>query len=147
VQRNVASNFRAFSLVLIALLHAGLCSGKTDTMNEERQRLAAGDWGGKHVRMDVSQNGASLEFDCANGSIKQPVMLDSAGRFSAKGEFAREGFGPRREEEEPKRQPALYSGTVKDRVMTLTITLTETKEEVGTFTLTQGVRGRLWKCR
>jgi hypothetical protein len=114
-------------------------------MNEEHSAIAAGDWGGRHVRMKVSERGALLEFDFAMGSIARPVMLDSEGRFSAKGEFAREGFGPRDEDEEPKRLPAVYSGAVKGDEMTLTVTLTETKEQVGTFTLTRGSRGRVWK--
>jgi hypothetical protein len=114
-------------------------------MNEEHSALAAGDWGGRHVRMEVSERGALLEFDFAKGSIPRPVMLDSEGRFSAKGVFAREGFGPRIEDEEPKRLSAVYSGAVKGDEMTLTVTLTETKEQVGTFTLTHGSRGRVWK--
>ena len=115
-------------------------------MREELNRLASGDWGGKHVRMLVSDGGATLEFDCASGSIGRPVTLDSEGRFSAAGEFVRQGFGPRNEDEVPKGQHALYSGVVHDQSMTLTVTLNETKEEVGTFTLTRGSRGRLWKC-
>jgi hypothetical protein len=114
-------------------------------MKEELNLLAAGDWGGRHVRMEVSPQGALLEFDFAKGSIAQPITLDAEGRFSAKGEFAREGFGPRDEDEEPKRLHAVYSGAVEGGEMNLNVTLAETKEEVGTFTLIRGSRGRVWK--
>ncbi|MET0648205.1 MAG: hypothetical protein ABW208_16455 [Pyrinomonadaceae bacterium] len=115
-------------------------------MDEGSERLAAGGWGGKHVRMEVADGGVLLEFDCAKGSITGPVTLDAEGRFSAKGRFAREGFGPRNEDEVPKGVPALYVGAVKGESLTLTVTLAETREEVGTYTLTRGSRGRLWKC-
>jgi len=130
----------------LALPHAGRCAGVTGTMDEGGERLAAGGWGGKHVRMEVTDDGALLEFDCAKGSIKGPVTLDAGGRFSAKGQFAREGFGPRVEGEAPKRVPALYVGEVNGESMTLTVTLAETGDEVGTYTLTRGSNGRLWRC-
>ncbi len=114
-------------------------------MNEALNLLAAGDWGGRHVRMEVSPEGALLEFDFAKGRIARPIALDSEGRFSAKGELAREGFGPRDEDEEPMRRAAVYSGAVEGDEMTLNVTLTETNEQVGLFTLTRGSRGRVWK--
>jgi hypothetical protein len=114
-------------------------------MNEDSTRLAAGDWGGKHIRLEVSGSGARLEFDSAKGSIDQLVTLDPEGRFSAKGDFTRAGFGPRNEDKEPERVPALYSGVVQDGNMTLNVVLTETNEKVGTFTLQRGSRGRVWR--
>jgi len=138
--------FCSLSLVMLVLLHAGRCPAETDTMDEGSEHLAAGDWGGKHVRMEVSGGGALLEFDCAQGRIKGRVTLDAEGRFSANGEFAREGFGPRDEDKALKGLPALYIGEVKGESMTLTVTLAETKEQVGTYTLTRGSRGRIWKC-
>jgi len=115
-------------------------------MDERSEQLAAGAWGGKHVRMEVSGEGALLEFDCAKGRIKGRVTLDAEGRFSANGEFAREGFGPRDEDQAAKGVPALYTGEVKGESMTLTVTLSGTAEEVGTYTLTRGRQARLWKC-
>jgi hypothetical protein len=138
--------FCALSLIILALLHAGRGTGETGMMNRESEHLAAGDWGGKHVRMEVSDGGALLEFDCAKGSIEGPVTLDAEGRFAASGKLAREGFGPRDEDAAPKGVPARYTGEVKGESMTLNVTLAETREEVGTYTLTRGGRGRLWKC-
>lgn len=147
MRRSVAKYYScALSLIILAHLPAGRCTGETVTMDEGTEHLAVGDWGGKHVRMEVSEGGALLEFDCAKGSIAGPITLDAEGRFGAKGEFAREGFGPRDEDALPEGVPARFTGEVKGESMTLTITLTETKEEVGTYTLTRGSRGRLWKC-
>jgi hypothetical protein len=148
VRRGVASPLLLLlPLLMSALLHASRCPGETGTMNEGSEHLAAGDWGGKHVRMEVSGGGALLEFDCAKGSIKGPITLDAEGRFSAKGEYAREGFGPRDEDKAAKGVPALYTGEVKGEGMTLTVTYSGTGEEVGTYALTRGRGARLWKCR
>lgn len=136
----------ALTLIILALPHAGRGFGMTGTMDEGSDRLAAGGWGGKHVRMDVSDGGALLEFDCAKGSITGPITLDAEGRFNAKGQFAREGFGPRDEGEMLKGVPALYVGAVTGESMSLTVNLAETGEQVGTYTLTRGSSGRLWKC-
>jgi hypothetical protein len=133
-------------LLFLALLHAGRCPGETGTMNEVSKHLAAGDWGGKHVHMEVSGDGSLLEFDCAKGRITGRVTLDAEGRFSVNGEFAREGFGPRDEDKVPQGVPALYTGEVKGERMTLTVMLSETREQIGTYTLTRGSRGRLWRC-
>ena len=147
MQRGVARRYLcALSLIILALPQAGRCTGATGTMDGGTKHLAAGGWGGKHVRMEVADDGALLEFDCAQGSIAGLVTLDAGGRFSAKGQFAREGFGPRVEGEAPKRVPALYVGEVNGESMTLTVTLAETGVKVGTYTLTRGSRGRLWKC-
>ncbi len=108
--------------------------------------VGAGVWGGNHIRMEVSGNGATLEFDCAHGKISGPLTLDRLGRFQAKGTFSREHGGPIRENEDAATQPAKYSGAIKDKTMMLSITLTNSSESVGTFTLRQGSVGRLVKC-
>ncbi|HEY0377663.1 MAG TPA: hypothetical protein VGC87_12130 [Pyrinomonadaceae bacterium] len=115
-------------------------------MLEEQNRLTLGNWGGKHVILEVTAAGARLQFDCASGSIGRPVTLDGEGRFDLRGTFARSAFGPRREDDPQQAEPARYSGTVKDRSMTLKVTLTQTDEEIGTFTLTLGKPGRIWRC-
>lgn len=145
--RRVARNFFALSLALSALLHAGSRAAVTETMSEEQNRLAAGEWGGRHVRVEVSDDGARIDFDGGRGVIERPITLDGEGRFSAPGTYTREHGGPQREGHEPKPQPAVYSGAVRGKEMTLKVTLTESKEEIGPFTLTQGSRGRVWKMK
>jgi hypothetical protein len=53
--------------------------------------------------------------------------------------------GPVREDEEPRRVPATYTGTIKGDTMTLTLKLSDSDEE--TFTLARGKRGELVKCK
>ena len=43
-----------------------------------------GTWGGDHIRLEVSGTGATLEYDCAVGTIEGSI-LPRDGRFSASG--------------------------------------------------------------
>jgi hypothetical protein len=145
--RRAARNFCAIFIALSALLAACVSAAESKTMSEEPTRLATGEWGGQHVRVEVSDDGAQLDFDGGRGVIERPITLDGEGRFSAPGTYTAEHGGPLSEGHEPKPQPALYGGVVRGKEMTLKLTLTETKQEVGPFTLTRGGRGRVWKMK
>lgn len=109
-------------------------------------RLPPDTWGGKHIRLDVSETGASLEFDCAHSSIAQPIMLNEKNSFETEGVYVREHAGPERPNERPDSHPVRYTGQVDGSKMTLTVMLTDLKQDIGTFTLTRGQSAALFKC-
>jgi len=109
-------------------------------------RVRAGTWGGRHIGMEVTEGGASVEYDCGQGAIHQPLLLDNEGRFDVEGDYLQERPGPQREGEERDRPKARYAGRITDRTMTLTVTLVDRKETVGTFSLTYGRAPVLRKC-
>lgn len=148
MQPNSASHkLCVVTLLLLALWQGGSCrSVQMATKSLEKRLVAAGKWGGQNVELDVTEVGARLRFSCARGSVEQPLTLDTEGRFNAKGTFVAEGMGPVREDDPPKSRPAVYSGVVRDRVMTLTLSVTDAKDEGGTFELTQGEPGRVRRC-
>jgi hypothetical protein len=113
---------------------------------QEQNRVATGGWGGQNVQMEVTDKGARLRFSCARGSIEQPIALDAEGRFSVEGTLVAEAMGPTREDNPPKSRPAVFSGTVKDQEMTLTVTLKDSKDEPGKYSLNYGKPGRVFKC-
>ena len=117
----------------------------TNNSTTTSQRKISGTWGGQGISMEVTDSGATLDFDCASGSITESIAPDSAGKFSAKGLFARQHPGPTREDEE-QGEPASYSGTINGESLTLTIKLTKNSEQVGTFTLAHGKTGRIRRC-
>ena len=120
----------------------------TPTLGKRRkQRIAGGQWGGQHIRMDVGANSATIEYDCANGSITGPLSLDSKGHFSWRGTHVAEHGGPVRSDETANQHPATYTGWIKDNTMTLTVKLTDSNQTIGTFSLTHGHPGRVFKCR
>ncbi|HEX8649626.1 MAG TPA: hypothetical protein VF708_02215 [Pyrinomonadaceae bacterium] len=113
---------------------------------EQTNNIPAGIWGGNHISMEVTQSGAAIEYDCAHGSIDQPIKPDGSGHFKAQGSHTRERPGPVREGEMDG-VPATYTGHVNGTTMSLTITITATRQTIGTFTLTHGRRARIFKCR
>lgn len=111
----------------------------------ERQALT-GSWGGAHIGLTLTTEGGQVEYDCAHGTIKGPIVPDRAGRFDVPGTHTAEHGGPVREGEEGAGRPARYQGKVAGKRMTLTVTLTDSDEKVGTFTLTRDAAPRLTKC-
>ena len=121
---------------------------KMDDPQERKDARAPDDtWGGEHIRVVVREGGADVEYDCARGTMDAPLDPDDAGRFDVAGKHVREGPGPIRVGKARPSRPVRYTGKVSGRTMTLTVTLTDTAQEVGTFTLTRGTEGRLRKCR
>lgn len=110
------------------------------------QKKLTGEWGGQGVSMEATDTGATLNFDCATGSITEAIVPDGAGRFSVKGLFARQHPGPTREEDNNEGQAANYSGVIEGENLTLTITLTRNGEKAGTFNLGHGRIGRIRRC-
>ncbi|RLC51599.1 MAG: hypothetical protein DRI23_04665 [Candidatus Cloacimonadota bacterium] len=105
-----------------------------------------GVWGGEHIGMVVSDSSATLDYDCAYGTIDEPFITDDNGEFEVTGVHVIEHGGAIRIDETPDEHPALYQGKIKDNVMTLKVTLTDTGEEIGTFTLIQGAIPNVHKC-
>jgi len=96
--------------------------------------------------MEVSAAGARLEFDCAGGTIDQPIVLDARGQFDLKGSYTTERGGPRRDGGRTG-APARYVGRVGGDTMRLTVRLEAEKEPVGVFTLKRDYDTLLTKCR
>lgn len=134
---------------LFLILSAGLIMGAlvTFTVAKKPRSFVNGSWGGQHIQINVENGSATIEYDCANGTISGPLKVDSRGRFSLLGKHVREHSGPIRMGEDRSGVPARYTGWTDGKTMKLTVTLTGSKTEVGTFELTHGSIGRIRKCR
>jgi hypothetical protein len=113
---------------------------------QQEGRMIKGTWGGDHISMEVTDEGAQVEFDCAHGTVSEPLRVDSQGKFRATGTHTRERGGPQRVGGEDEGVPVIYSGTTDGKTATFTITNSATDEVIGTFSLTLGKRSRLHKC-
>lgn len=127
----------------IGLGLAGLLAG---CLGPETRSPVTGEWGGVHLGLVASVQGAELEYDCAAGRITQPIEPDAGGRFSVVGLHFPGHGGPIRVDEEQVQRPARYDGTVRSDKMTITVTLTDTNESIGTFTLVRGASPHVFKC-
>ena len=110
------------------------------------KRVSAGAWGAIGIAMEVTESGARIEYDCARGTIDQPLLLDTEGRFDVKGLHFREHGGPVREGEESRGQPVRYTGQVTGDNMTLAITPEGSDTVISSHTLVRGKSGRVHKC-
>lgn len=109
--------------------------------------ISTGSWGGEHIRLVVSETGATLEYDCAAGTIDEPLRTDKEGNFDARGAHVLGHGGPRElGDPPPRRHPARYHGWTDGKEMRLTVTVLETGDVVGTFTLGFGRQAHLERC-
>jgi len=138
-------------LLFTILGDPGACGTKGGAVNKmpvaNNDKLATGVWGGDHIRAEVTERGAQIEFDCAHGAIDQTIVLNSKGGFDFPGKFTPEHGGPVRDDEENKGISVHYIGTIRGSELSLTITNADTKESIGDYTLTHGSDGRVMKCR
>lgn len=138
---------RRRTVYLLAVMLSLLCAFPSLAKPRSVRRLAPGAWGGPQIKIDAVQDGATIEYACATGTIVGPLRLNSKGGFSWTGFHRRERGGPVRLNENASQRPAIYTGWVKGATMKLTVKLDDTGETLGTFTLQRGARVRIFKCR
>jgi hypothetical protein len=107
--------------------------------------VPSGTWGGDHVVLSIDAARAAIEFDCAHGTLPVPIALDR-GQFDVTGVFVREHGGPIREDETVVQQAAQYRGAVDGGKMTLRVRLADGLQDLGSYTLSFGAAGRVFKC-
>jgi len=108
--------------------------------------VPTGTWGGDHIRLEVTSKGALVQFDCAHGSVDERLILDSNGRFDARGSYTEESPGPQREDQPARPKLARYAGGVQVSTITLTITLSQEGQIIGPFSLVKDKMPRISKC-
>ena len=135
----VKHRFWVTPLLLLILAASPACRASlTGPVNQ-------GEWGGEHIGLVVTTIGATIEYDCANGTIDQPLVA-SDGFFSAAGTHTPGHGGPIRQDEIPDKRPARYQGRVDGETMTLDVTLTDSGEKLGRYTLVRGRSAQVFKC-
>jgi hypothetical protein len=137
--------FAAFS-TLFALVVACATLGFGPPDGRETKRVSAGTWGAMGVAMEVTDSGATIEYDCAHGTIDQPLLLDADGRFDVKGHHFREHGGPIRQGEETKGEPVHYVGQVTGDTLTMTVKPDGSDTPIRSLELIRGKSGRIHKC-
>lgn len=105
-----------------------------------------GDWGGEHLGLVATVQGADLEYDCATGHMNGPLAPGDDGRFSVTGVHHPGHGGPIRQDEETVSLPARYDGELHGFRLKLRVTLTDTNELLGSFDLIQGASPHVFKC-
>lgn len=105
-----------------------------------------GNWGGDHIALAITHEGATVEFDCARGFIASPIRVDAQNNFIAEGVHMQKHGGSIRENESPEQHPAQYNGRVQGGKMILSINLKDSDLAIGNFELRLGQLPKLFKC-
>src|SRR5215475_7449380 len=89
--------------------------------NDERwaDEVPLGLRGGEHISLEVTERGASVEYDCAHGTIDEKIVLDRRGRFNVPGTHVEEHGGPVRKDERLNHYPVRFSGRISGKKMQL----------------------------
>jgi hypothetical protein len=117
---------------------------QSDSEVAGRKTVPTGVWGGEHIRMEINQNGAEIDFDCATGAIANPILLDAKGRFRLVGTYKTEHPAPV-QSDGASGFNAVYSGTLHGDRLRLEVTVSGV-EGVKSFDLVKGDQGTLAKC-
>lgn len=78
-----------------------------------------GEWGGKHVHLNLTESGGTLAYDCAAGTMAGPLRLDADGVFSAVGTHTAGKGGAETGGAVPPTYRVRYAGTVRGKRMRL----------------------------
>jgi len=145
-----ARAFDAASPGSASIASSSLNPSSAQRRRRARRRRAAdalmpGVWGGDHIRLEVTDGGAAIEYDCAHATVEGKILVDAAGRFSVAGTYYREHGGPVREGEAPNGQRIRLDGRVGGSLMTLKVS--RAGRTLDTHTLTRDREAQLFKCR
>lgn len=125
-------------------------AGATETTAASTRDVSStvsGAWGGRGIALNATPSGGTTEYDCATGTIDEPIRPDQHGNFKAIGRHAFESGGPAGPgAPTAASQPARYEGWTDGAHMRLTVTLTTSGNRVGTYELTKGAPAALEKC-
>ncbi len=141
---------RQLLLVLAILLLVTVARAKVTAANfqeDEHASAASEVWGGRDIRLRINAQGATVEFDCADGKILQPIKADANGEFTARGTFTPGLFGPVRKDNPPREVPAIYKGKISGDTVHLQVILENKEMQPPPFTLTKGKDGHVVRCQ
>ena len=126
------------------LLAAAAVLGGCETI-ENKPTYVGGLWGGEHIGIVFQGGLAEVKFDCAAGTIDDPVPARD-GPFTAKGSYRAGASGPVRVGQIFRSQRAVYSGEMAKNVMTLSVQLEDDDTTLGPFTLTENQPPQITRC-
>ena len=127
-----------------ALLAVALAAGCATA--QPAGEALVGMWGGPRIGLELTPAGGSVAYDCAAGTIDEPIRPDAAGRFAGAGSHVPGHGGPDRIGEVPPRFPARYAGRIDGATMVLRVTVPARDLELGPFRLRRDAPPELLRC-
>jgi hypothetical protein len=118
-----------------------------DKTKTEMENSMSGLWSGKHISLEITEQGAKVEYDCAHGNINKKIILDKRNHFDVLGTYIEEHGGPVKLNNASGDFPVRYIGQIKGEKMTLTVKRKDNNKVIGTFSLVHNQESSLVKCR
>ncbi len=104
--------------------------------------LAAGTWGGDNAGLIASDTSAHVHIGCTLGNVHQAIVIDAVGRFDVPGVYSITAYPVHRGPD----HPARFTGWTDGRMMSLTVTLTDTAVALGPVQLVFGQDPQMGPC-
>jgi hypothetical protein len=101
-----------------------------------------GTWGGDDAGLIATDTSAHVHIGCTLGDTKGRIIPDVDGHFSIAGTYDVDAYPVER----GIIHPALFTGQIVGRSMTLTVTLTDTARTLGPVTLVFGKEPKMGVC-
>lgn len=120
---------------------------QSNKTNAKMNDSIIGSWAGKHISLEITAQGAKIEYDCASGAITEKIILDKNRSFNVLGTHIEEHGGPTRQNEQSPGLPVRFIGRIKGKRMTLIVKRKDNNKVIGTFSLIHGQESLLVKCR
>ena len=128
------------TLVYLSLIALAGCAAIPD-----KPPFLTGRWGGEHVGLVLEGGLGQLQFDCAAGTIDEPIAAGRDGPFLVQGTYLPGRGGPVRVGEIFVSKKAKYHGSVEKNVMQLSVAVDD-GTMVGPFTLTKDALPQITRC-
>jgi hypothetical protein len=100
------------------------------------RQVRNGPWGGDQTNLFVRSDGALVQWDCAHGTINEPLVLTENNTFHVKGTYASEA-GPVHNPPAPE-EPAQFFGQIEGDMMTFGMTLENNPSITQVYMLKRG---------
>ena len=104
--------------------------------------VVEGTWGGDNAGLIATDSSAHVHIGCTVGDTKQPIVTGPDGRFDEAGLYNVTAYPVYRGPD----HPARFTGRVDGRIMTLTVSLTDTAVTLGPVKLIYGATPRMGPC-
>lgn len=104
-----------------------------------------GSWGGTHVGLLLTEQGGTVDYDCAVGLIEGSLLPAPDGSFTGVGTHTPAAGGPDRIGEVRPSYRARYQGQVRSDRMTLIVRV-ENGVVIGPYQLRKGAEPILFRC-
>jgi hypothetical protein len=125
--------------LIAGLLGLTACSG---TATFRPGPLATGTWGGENAGLIASDTSAHVHIGCTLGNVHQAIVVDPGGRFDVPGVYNVTAYPVYRGPD----HPARFTGWTDGRMMSLSVTLTDTAVTLGPVQLVFGRDPQMGPC-